>query len=318
MPSTRSWLGLCSAGVLIPWLALTGLFSWGYLSRKTPQSLSTRAAAATRVLMSFGLWPQRAVEPEPEGGLTLHISLTPSELPRLRRLAAWYTWWLRQELTVLYVVIDTPHRDWSWSDRPRRHHGRRLRSQNHAARQGSILQQTGAFAGNRAGNCSSLVEAARHELLSFNVSLQVSCIRARDRHEMMQQYFAFDGEVPATGDMFKNSVAYAHAVFSFKTRYMVHMDSDILMIAPGGTTPWTRAAVHTLEANDRVSAVEMPKCLIREAPLSARLFMVRRDRLEGFFPVQNGTLGSDELLHGALLAGGHRVEQTPAHGGCYY
>ena len=121
---------------------------------------------------------------------------------------------------------------------------------------------------------------------------------------------------PRVKNMFKNTHMYFYILKNMKTKYLLHVDSDVIAMSanlPG----WIEKAKKLLD--EGAAAVQMAKCLARpRTGLSLRVFMVAKNSTKSWFPVRNRFIHIEDIFNSAKERSNTTTPTINYKYGCYY
>ena len=241
-----------------------------------------------------------AFAPVPHGGITLHISILPSEIHLLRSVSRRIVWPLHQCFSTVVVAIDQP--------------GGKTYSSTRTAPPKYITPQnisvdSRRIKDNMAQSMRLLATQCRKPLLQLDFGGRTPYFTGPPTHPMDDPAFADNASLPREQRFFKNTQMYTRALVETRSAYIVHADID----TTGLTLPpvahgrsmlrmpnFVRQAVHELVKDPRLLFV-MPGRRCKSAyilpyPVSCRLFVSMPARFKTMLPLRYWASHVEDML----------------------
>ncbi len=245
--------------------------------------------------------------PVPDGGLTLHISVVPSEIDRIHSLPRRVVWPYAQCVTTVTVVVDPPHGGKTYGSSrqsdpvylPVRHF-----RESHASIR-SRIRRAMAPSMSMFGRHCPVIPALKIGILNHTRldrdgwfdTVFVDPAENIDTDPMFRDTRPF---LPKPQRVFKNTVMYVWSIVSCRTRYLLHLDIDTLGLrnhAPviGHSPPrstFIRTAIELFMEAPTVfvmsTGCNVPRS-VKTSDLSTRVFVVDVSRFRGMLPLVGWT-----------------------------
>lgn len=240
----------------------------------------------------------------PTGGLTLHVSVVPSELHLLTSVPRRIVWPLQQCYTCFVITVDLPHGGKTY---------------------GKTRLSAPVYIPN--SNIETKIDVSKVELMveKSRLLLNSHCrhpvfvivdVLNHSHFKNISKYYDLAGPAYHPNDdpvfvddvnkngihLFKNTFMYTHTLFSERTKYLVHADIDTTGLRTGPVSAgqsvlqkvdFVASAVYELEKNKRLLFVMPSRSCnntttyeIRLSTFSCRLFVSMPTRFKSMAPLQ--------------------------------
>jgi len=256
----------------------------------------------------------------PAGGLTLHISVTPSDMNYLSSAHRRIVWPLQQCFTILWVTIDLPHG-----------------GKTYAATRGSdpvyLKMNTDVYNTTELKNKATKLVRQSVQMLNAHCFLPVSVVVSVLNHtnitqKKLERFFNFSSpsttlqtntsfadtrpDLPLTNRFFVNTLMYVTTLSLSVTKYMLHADIDTTGLYFGPSffghsivhkINYVTEAVQKLQQNTNlVFALPSRTCSSKKSnqylytPMSCRLFVSMTTRFKNMLPLRYWASHIEDLI----------------------